>query len=246
MYDTSLPGARAILTESGNITDVTCFELNDSSADSSHIALDHFGERPVSFRSLLKRYTTVNKVTFAADATLRKVFNTTQPIVPLPSPAYGALSNAFPTLLGYLRYAYVGLRGSVRYRVTGFGASGQDLLKTFRVVLDVPGTSTSTSSSISASSTRTTVTGGITMTPHSNPGLEIELPYYSPNLFQWSFSDDPVGDCVSGDMEPTWTRRFNTSISASLATDTFEMMFEIATGEDFNLFRFQGAPYYSI
>jgi hypothetical protein len=241
-----MPTQREILSESGEITDVTCFELNESSADSSNIALDHFGERPLSYRALLKRYVTRTEASFAADATLRKTFTYTTSIVPLIVPTFGTNGNTYPTLLNYLRYAYVGLRGSLRYRIMGHGQTGEELLKTCKISMEPPGVTDSGSSSISAGSADAILSGTITLTPHSNPGLECEIPYYSSNLFSWSFNRSPTADSVVGDMEPGWSRLFTTSIAATGATDTFQLALEVATGEDFSLLRFQGSPYYTI
>jgi hypothetical protein len=246
MINANLPTRRDIYTESENLSmqEVTCYELNESSDDPSVIALDYFGERPLSFRALLKRYTTTDTWSFAADATTRKVFQANRTIYPKLNVEYGDVSSTYPNLLSYLRYAYVGLRGSYRHRLRYYGETGSDLLKFSNVTLDAPSNSSSTSSNISTPK-YTSMNGTVTILPHCNGGIEFELPYYSNNLFLFSFADNLVGVNNSMEMEEIFLRKYTHGLTSTIATSDVTVYNDTAPGEDFCLIRFQGAPFYS-
>jgi hypothetical protein len=238
---------------------VSCVELNPSTADSSMICLQHYGERPVSFRSMLKRYVTTcfastSSVTVALNSI--KVSDSIMPQINIP---FGSapISPVTWDLFSYLRYAYVGFRGSVRKRIMFPGANQPLEHVLVRATLDQEGV-TSNYSPVWTITPTTSIQnllyhkafpdGTISMDLSSNGGFEIELPYYSRNLFSFSFSANEVGpnNVNDSNMDTVWTRNFSVEY-VSNCTSTFQAyMADCCAGEDFAFFHFQGAPPFQI
>lgn len=241
---------RLILTESAiyDPEDIASMDLNSSSADTGDICLYHFGEQPVSFRSLLKRYVTssifdVDPVT--GDSTRFILYS---PIVPPIVGGYGS-TEAPRTLFDYLRYAYLGLRGGVRYRYRMNGNMVDSAVDGAVTSLVSP-SDTNTIPNVTTANGRTSndalLTGSVNHIFNSNGGLEVELPMYTNNLFLFSFADDLVGSNTSGDMEETWVRNFQCHIRLASPQERLFHTLDVASAEDFTLMRFQGSPFYSV
>lgn len=246
----NLPIERKYLTESKYnepIIDsgVTSVCLNSSTASTDRGNDYHFGEQPISFRTLCKRYVTTYSRTHTATATYLSV-NFTQNIIPDINPAYHATMVGTAYLLAYLRYAYVGLRGDVCKRLhiaepDGLGDQARCNVTLGSMASSV--TETSTNSSVISS---TIQRGCVSFVPNTNGGIEVELPWYNQNQFVFSFANDLKGSIGSGEMAATWCMGYAYVVDKSGAiNDTINFQEETATAEDFTLMRFQGAPYYS-
>lgn len=236
-------------------TESAYFVLNESTAGTDTICLEHFGERPISFRSLLKRYVTIEKISSTLDAYTLGVVRVIAPIYPAISLPYGTDSGPTRDLYSYLRYAYLGVRGGMRKRVKIGCSATQDEHAFARVSLN---DQTTSQGAVSVSHgdnyanmdwAKASGRGTVTMDQSSNGGIEVELPFYSANLFAFSFADDLVGSNPGGidNMDTDWTRAFqvNTNYINTLTSDRYICTMANATAEDFQLMRFCGAPYHT-
>lgn len=237
-------------TESGRLSPETptSMVLNPSSATMEHISEDHFGEVPFSFRALLKRFTsglTERYPVTIADNVL--YFDATLPNHGVPYPQYNGVSidSRYADLYGYLRYAYMGIRGGMKRRFYLAGNITSHNLHQVKISLDAPTTVNTTSFSNTASFDNyvNRINGCVNYIPHTNGGVEFEVPFYSNNLYGISFSDDifPPNSIV----EQTNVRNFSviTAINPRTA-GVLQVFFDRATAEDFSFMRFQGAPVY--
>jgi hypothetical protein len=240
---------------------VTCLDLNESTAGTSTICLDYFGERPVSFRSLLKRFVTIE--TLAATPGVLANGTIVYGVAPIMPPIYAPYyttgsSTSSPSLYSYLRYAYLGVRGGVRNRLRLLSSVSDIRHSLTRVSLVQENNSTSTSAIIAANGTTANVVqysvananGSVLFDRDSGAGVEVELPFYSRNLFSFSYATNLVGTNpgVDSNMDGIWTKSYEYSyyLPPSTATDQLFAQVDFATGEDFNFMRFSGAPNYTL
>jgi hypothetical protein len=244
-----LPTMRKVRTESGVMTtdEIKSDSLNDASSVPDDACLYHFGERPLSFRSLLKRYVQTNTYSFVdnASATIRGL-NLTAPIFPNNCLIVGATSvTGSWNLFSYLRYSYVGIRGSVRKRTRFVGTYNVSSTSQERVSLlpaAVPAATTGAASSVTWPNA---LEGTVVFVPASNGGIEFELPYYSNNLFAICFSDDYRGDMNTDEYIPRWPQSYRIVKEVNGAYTNAYYVEDSAAGEDFCLLRYQGAPFYT-
>jgi len=258
---THMPLIRDIVTESGDYHDskydgdVGCYSLVKSSVRKDGMAMHHFGEQPVSFRSLLKRYTTTHLRDAGVSGTTFRTLRFIGNCIPSPYPAYGsgAIVTLAPSLCQYLGYAFLGVRGGVRKRfhARGWtsGASIENQMgstnRTSVTLLERAGTAAGSATWV-ASDVLCDFKATVSFVPHTNGGIEFEVPFYSNNLFAFSFADDFVGTNATGDMEPNWSRQFSidTEVDHREAA-VYTCTLESAAGEDFTYFRYCGAPMYT-
>ncbi len=253
----NLPTERLIYGESldlGVTSDLAneCHDLNDTSGDSRYTSDYHFGEQPVSFRQLLHRYVTTS-VDTVASVVAGDCIVAARPILIAPDPAYGVTSS-IRSLLSYLPYAYIGVRGSMRKRVRASGYDADDLS---RVAVSLgPIASSATDSTVRTTGSAPYVNTGVALTlirgsiqtvPHTNGGVECELPFYTNNLFVYACADDWIGTNGTNDMQEAWTKSYYTVFEVPSAPEAYDtrVIEESAIGEDFNFMRFQGAPFFS-
>jgi hypothetical protein len=239
-----LPSVR-IETESEFDEKYACISLNDSSASMSSINEYHFGEAPLSFRSLIKRYTFELSLSVGAAAGIEKAMRYLTPIYHGPRPSY-TTSNYFPNLIGYLSYAYLGYRGSLRKRIRSItNDTNAHALQGVVVTMLAPTAATSSSLTWILPHATSTLTGSATFIPNTNGGVEVELPFYSNNLFAFAFNDDGIGLNATGDMEEEWSKTVAVEIETHDNTKTVNWVIEdSAAGDDFTFLRFNGAPFY--
>lgn len=231
-------------------TEHTCLELNPSSASTDNIHLTNFGETIFSFRSLLKRY---HQFWEGSLFTTQPYAITRVPIYPnILSPLGGASTSSPQNLASYLRYAYLGMRGSYRYRVRYAMPRNGTEYETITATLRTPRSSGVTTPSLLASTVTgvNTFTGGITFIPSVNPAVELELPFYTANLWVFAQETDFTGTNSLGEFEPVFVRDADIMVPVNLegggSTLKVTGNIESCSGEDFNLHYFLGAPPYSI
>jgi hypothetical protein len=245
-----MPDDRRAVSESKDSSDDNPLEnvmLNKSSADMEHISLHHFGEEIYSFRSALKRFTTVRFASILATSDFG-VINSQRPNIVEPRPAFGEQTSQPVTLFNYLRYAFLGVRGSMRYRYRlclEEGSDDTDTQKAIVVSLDLPtsGAPSNTLSWLTSERARNNMIGSVTFLPHTNGGVEYEVPFYSNNLFAISCADDLIGTNNLGEMETSWTK--NHIIQKEFSDANTKRIFYVhtaAAGEDFTYLRYLGAP----
>lgn len=254
----NLPTSREIYTESGIVTEsgvsgvsssveVTMVDLNLSDASTDTICLEHFGEQPISFRALLKRYVSIAALSY--EPSTNPVFEISGRIIPYNGMLLGTANFSYYDILSYLRQAYLGIRGSIRYRFHVGAAHSLSTYAQARVTLGDP-SDADTPYAVAKLDTPTIalLSGTDTFVPHTNGGIEVDFPCYTNNLFLISFSDDDnLTTNANGIMEDTYYRNFLIQLEApgTAAMDTTPVVVDYATGEDFNLLRFQGAVPYS-
>jgi hypothetical protein len=261
----NMPGFRSEITggealieaESGELfqdnclfsNEITDIDLNPSTASNERICEEHFGEQPLSFRALLKRYVTVYQATVSADATaLPKAISCISPIYPTSQMPFDGGAATGYDLITYLRYAYVGVRGGLRVRPRIPGAGTNHAINATKISLMPPETTSAHSIAIVANATNGSfLEGTVTYMPHVNSGVEAELPFYTNNLFLLSFFETWIPTTPTNSFETSWFRRFKVVFdSAVTSVPATKYTLEYATAEDFSFLRFQGAPLYSL
>lgn len=253
MYHGSLPTSR-VVTQSRVIRDDVLHSvvpLNVSVSTTRDIATYNFGEQPLSFRSLLKRYVTCTALTETALNSNIATYIYTYPAVPAISPAVGSSSVSYSTLFSYLRYAYLGMRGGLRYRWVTAGPTNACPSDIIRVGLSAPATSTTvaqgSSSTLLSAVAFSVITGSVTFVSRTNTGVEFEIPMYTSNRFLFSFADDLVGTNGTDEMCTDFLRNFivrHTLYTSQTGINQYCIL-DVASAEDFSFMRFQGAPYYT-
>lgn len=252
-----LPTNRVVYTNSAKEganpqIDYTCLDLNESAASAYSTADVCFGEQPLSFRALCKRYSTQNSKNSTTSASAHTFVSVNSRIIPSISPSFGTTTTGqdlSPTLLRTLYYAYLGVKGGMRKKLR-FYCVGESLPYQNAAYVQLDGLS-----STNAASTVTYVygnaptflngNGGNVYLPHTNAGIEVELPYYSPNLFQFAFNSTGNSGTDQYEMNANWVRNFTVSFDSSALSASGVFTQEYATAEDFSLMRFNGAPYFS-
>lgn len=245
----SITNSESVSTQQGSISTsmVSVLDLNDSSASAQHICEEHFGEQPISFRALLKRYVTHDSHTLIAGASIN-VIRLTGNIYPDNNLQYAYVSVTYNDLYSYLRYAYVGMRGGVRFRFRNVGATGVTEHMQVKCSLASPSNATTESTAFLGGGVGAVakLAGTASYVANTNGGYEVEFPFYSNNLWVFSFVDGLTGGTSTDNMSDVWFRQyyFDTEYAGSQIGNTSTMS-EFATAEDFSFLRFQGAPFYS-
>jgi hypothetical protein len=221
-------------------------DLNHSSASDAHISELHFGEEPISFRALMKRYTGLNEPIPLSGSLLEPAFAVMAPIFPPPAPAYsGVTYDGTPTIFQQLRYAYLGMRGGMRYRVGMIGPISVGNLGRTKIALGVPTSTEITPSCVTTSATiflNNYLEGAVEFMVATNGGIEFELPFYSNNLWVYAFNSEiaPTGDTNVSDLfSRLW--QMLTPYEASTLVDVAAQI-DFCTGEDFGFLYYNGAP----
>lgn len=244
----SFPLNRTLPTESGEVTQpVTCLPLNPNEIESKYISLRHFGEEPISFRSLLKRYVKSKDFVFVTQNPGIVVEEFKFPNYPDIHVQYGnSVTSSLSGLYSYLRYAYVGVRGSTRFRYVFKNNRGTaDRISTMIANLgDVEFASTTTVAEVPTINIDSN--GGVMFPIQTSPVVDIEVPYLSNNKFSFSFANDLIGANPGAQMVAEWVKRhFIYFEKRGSVNDATEITGFFATGEDFSFMRFNGAPFYN-
>jgi hypothetical protein len=242
-----LPTQR-IFTQSGVSfpDEVSCFDIGENVL-SGYQDKFCFGEQPVSWRSYVKRYFGIT-----TNATVSKTGNSgytfRPPIYPNISPSYGG-SSARPDFLSYIRYAYLGMIGGMRFRFAVQGAvfSSTDPVK---IYLNEPNTTDTTSFTFSSTFSRPVgdMKGTVAFVPNTQGGMEVELPMYTNNFFLPSGSSTTaITKGVSDtNFDNFYTESFQVSFYDSSAAGTQMVpLLEVGTSEDTTLFRWMSSPFYA-
>nr|ULF99932.1 MAG: polyprotein [Marnaviridae sp.] len=241
LVDSNVSDASRYVTESADVSggpDVKI--LNPSTATTAHISEEYFGEVPVSFRALLKRFTTTADIVCAGSPNALTVL--TAPIFPSDSADFTSGGALTPNLFAYLRYAYLGWKGGLRKRLFYYTVVEPGRLAALKVSLAAPGGSDATSFVFSAARENyySKMLGTVSFVPHTNGGFEFELPFYTNNSFAISCNPDCYPDFDTL-FDSNVSRRYIASLLCAY-TGGVSIMEETASGEDFSFMRFQGAP----
>jgi hypothetical protein len=241
----NLPTSRPV-TESGVLSpeEITIIDLNESTATLDYITEEHYGEMPVSFRSLLKRFSRISPSLGVIGAVPPPKTISVNGLRNYPSivPSYDG-SGGDPNLYGYLRYAYIAMRGGTKRRIfiigdATFGESNPTMISNMSPSVSyVPISASLISGSTSFAATPN---GSIVFIPHVNSGIEYEVPLYSNNLFGISFSEDPFPDASI--VENSVSRNHSVRIAVLGSSGNIRIETAFAVGEDFSFMGYQGAP----
>ncbi len=251
--DLEFPTTRDILTQSGEFDNnalsnlpVTCMDLNPSTATNDNICDLHFGEQPLSYRALLKRFNTTHRLSYGSSAGTFRTVLAKFMTLPVPNGDFGAGPSTTTSLFGYLRYAYLGWRGGIVKRIFPYFTTNMDIMSTAKVQLEIA-FANDPSYSIAEQTTpvHTTARGCTVYMTHTNAGVEAEIPFYTDNLYGYSFSSNQKGIVNVGDYNPRWTRRYEVSFDIDGTTSNGYVYEDSAAGEDFAFLLFSGAPYFS-
>lgn len=231
---------------------VECIDINPYSADTASLSLHFFGEEIVSFRQLLKRFEQTDSGNFSITGTFNAV-SLTDVIYPAPNPN---INNSAPhsssrtSLFNYLRYAFLGMRGSMRKRHRCLGIPTDDQCQA-RAYLNGPGPYNYhyelRSDPVGVPSVGNL--GQVMFVPHTNGGIEFELPFFNNNLFVCSGADLPQ---PVDNMFTTLNYRQQYTVQHDFTPDPDDRAINItwntdsAVGEDFQFIRRFGVPPYYI
>lgn len=227
-------------------------DLNNTTATEDNISLFTFGEQPISYRSALRRFSP-----WRNNSTLKLTAAYNGPILryitypwSTPTPSYGsAASDSTPNLFGYLRLAYLGFRGGIKWRFSLAGPVSTTYYQ--NVVVSLEDSSTTVPSSALANFAdyqrlSPSSNGSAVFNATTNGGFEVEWPMYTTNLFLLSFNEDLIPNTSIMDkmMNSQLTFYIPTRPGTPTATDALVVNTSCAAAEDFSLMRFSGAPVY--
>jgi hypothetical protein len=224
----------------------TNFQFFDRAPD-TYAATHTFGERPVSFRTLTKRFATSESLTIGDPGSNTNNLSVVAPIIPLPYAQYGAGASAVTySAISYLRYAFLAVRGTVRKRMHPKFTAHADST-TFRSVvhLSVPAVAAPITSIGWTSALTLRPIGSVSFKQHTNAGIEVELPHYAPTYFAFSSNDDLI-DSGNASINNEWVKTFvfQMEVCANGSADN-TVVIDSAAGEDFTMFCFLGSPSYT-
>lgn len=246
-FDGNTPLERHIPTQAGEVKDgigYSCIDLNVSSANTDRLYDQYFGERVVSFRQMMKRYCIQESTEVGPGLIGDKAVSIVRSILPFQHLKYGDTNSNVNNLITELQYAFLGIRGSVRRRIR-FIVPRESIGIMTAIVVNRRGRSHSTSTGWRTNVLYAYMNGGLLFAPSTNAGVEFEMPYYSPNLLDFAFADDHVGqNNATGDMQTPWVSTYGVTMDLDPSISPLYIE-EICAGEDFNLLRFQGCPFYS-
>ena len=228
-----------------------------------------FGETIRSFRPLLKRYVFHHLSAAANDIQGKVWWKMRFPAFPFyrgkdpVAPVHGEYNYAANTLLNYLAPAYTGWRGNIKWKhhftanQANVGGSAEGFYGDTPIMAtrsNYFGTGTPFSNSVTAlpfdsdpnevarvfaNNMPPTFSGTAVQSMAQNPVLETEIPFYAP----WRFFPTKVTPNANA---ATFFSIRQSTVSlesvAALGTTTPTIYNYVATGEDFNLFFFTGAP----
>lgn len=228
--------------ESQSYDVVPKYDLNESTFSDAHISVEYFGEEPFSFRSLLKRYVTIQK--YANVATTHQDHGNYVgfefPIIyannsPASGPPIWGPSN---DLLSYLRQAYVAMRGSMRQRISMYDVDGGTTPVQTQIRVGLAGISNTESAVMLAPPAQYSDSCGFTtFAPYTNNGVEVEFPFYCPLKFRLAYNAAGADTLV----DQYWFRNYRVYAQMPKAVTNIYAIIDAATGEDFTLMRFQGS-----
>lgn len=227
--------------------EVKCFELNESNSDDTQIARDHFGERPLSLRTCLKRYvsTYTNVASTGAANVVTYVKFANLHIIP-DLHVYGTTTSSYPSLFDYMRPAFLGIRGGIKKRIHIITDGEFDVNCPVKVSLDsrVGTLPSETLTENTSGLPKAVPIGTVTYMPFSNAGIEFELPFYSNNMMAFSFASDLIGTTNTEEINTSWSKTYSVEFFIKGTYTKLYLLEESAAAEDFQMFRFSGAPFY--
>jgi len=219
-------------------------DLNESTANMDGIADLHFGEIPLSFRALCRRFMSPvleEKSNDPAGMWVR-VPNyppAYEPYTPLPT------GTTFSNLLGYLRYSYLGIRGGMKHRLMVSGNIDVGPNSAAFITLDTPTDSRASYATVPFifAPSLMQMSGTVVEVPFTQGAIEWETPMYTNNLFGLSFSDD-MFPATNTNFDPVMLDSSYVSMSWNSDPNDKIVTHSVAIAEDFSLMKFMGGAIY--
>jgi len=222
----------------------TCVVLNPTGCSSDHAFEMHFGERLLSFRSLLKRFVTTDQRSVPVTAiSANQMIGYTGTIMPTLSPSVSSAAT-YTSLLSYLRPAYLGVTGGLRKRLRMTAAQNNPMnCAVIQLLPPFPITSIP-SASISTAPVDSVFTGTVMFAYTTNGGIEFEIPFYTSNLFGAPSLVNIFDPVLLPNFDAYALRNYVAyfDINANATYTLYEMT---AAAEDFSLHRFIAAAPFS-
>lgn len=249
-----------------------CCQILGSSVTDNNISLYHGGESVKSLRVLLKRFSGGQNMTSGATTVTPNVFQqfalANIDYTPYSGDGQGNLVNQFSrSFIDILRPAFVGLRGGVRFKVFAFTDTNAKL--TFTKVRNsyktsVPGPLTLQTGTLGINQQiafgddghlsdnprgiQADPMGSVSFRNDATGGIEIEVPYYTPRLWDIAQSYVPIyhGSITANAIDITMhcTRTSGSSNDTTATQGVRFITWSKAAAEDFTFLRFQGSPIY--
>lgn len=233
----------------------TVHSMNKSSNIPQGLNIFEFGEKPCSWRTLLKRYECLLQASTTASgpsATTTLLLNVIpKPWIGVSDPKTG-FTEYNPNTWGSfqrVRLAYLGLRGSHKYRVmqTPYILNG-DMEPVMIGLLYV--TEADFSEDINLVAALDTVpfvwgVNGMTMfLPKTQGGIEFQLPHYTNNLWAFSANTDPYDTAFVKHIDRKCYKQWYLTLPQHYTSTnrTANIFVYHSIGDDFTFMRFTGAP----
>lgn len=228
-----------------NQHDVSSMSINKPVMEQGQLSADFFGEMPVSFRALLKRFESQYIVgTNLPDSSVANARFTFKfwPDKPAEYDPYSKFSN----LYHYLRKSFLAQRGSLRRRVLLRNDTGTSTTQRSYNVIAVRLTNDSDATAAYGAVASTTydypnyqMDGTVVFIDEVNAGVEFEIPNYTNNLFEFACNDDPWYNISV--MEQHALRNYEVVVGIAGKMSSLSAAESFATGEDFMFMRWLGA-----
>lgn len=226
-----------------NVEDTTVV-INESALSSSGMYDNFYGEAPVSFRALLKRFVSqaaIGAPSYSAAPTRYRFLSE------LYSDHFApGTSITIKTLFGYLRYSFLAMRGSMRKRISLHTSNAlHETPLVVQLFEDSSGQPSPASVTTSANSiTGMQLAGSVMYVPNTNAGVEFEIPFYNNNLFCFaSSSTEFAPNCPMYDASYN-TTTYAVNVTPGTTQSYFSFQESEATGEDFQFAYFIGSTPY--
>jgi hypothetical protein len=214
--------------------------INRTMPSNHDIYLAHFGEKIQSLRVLLKRdqaafFLSLSGGTNTITHPLWPPYNSS--IVPKSIPVAGELG--YRNTFNLMRFCYLGMRGGIRYRVSGNSDQFVGPVYITYKLNQLFGPTTLTQDLAISDLVRPCAAGSIIQNP-LHGGIEYELPYKQNHFFDSAceFKDNDALD--RSVFTPGALLFYNTTAAVG------KQLFCMSIAEDFNFMRFQGACFYII
>ena len=191
-----------------NNVPIEVFDLNESTAKLDHISQECFGETPLSFRSLLKRFFAGDTFVVPASTGSNNSIFVRRTVLPSSNLTYGSSGwSSAPELFTYLRYSYLGCRGGIRKRISIIPSNGMtSQLSLIRSSFASPSVASSLVGYYITAPSANVIEGSIMEMPNTNGAVEIEFPFYTNNLFLVPCTDSYSYQTSTDVMNSFWYR----------------------------------------
>lgn len=210
--------------------------INSTTSSDTAISKFHFGEEPVSLRSILKRYRTLP--TMGKEFTSQNQYALSNPVYP-PIPLVDSYNDISDYFLGHLRYSFLGMKGGSKYRVR-YSVDNINAGVPTVVSLKFPSTDEVVPATASSSiETQLFPIGATSFVTDVQPGVEVEIPFYNTALWVFSQRLNPSPNDTSY-MIPLQVRGWH--VVSDFQSATGKVQIDYAPGEDFMLLHFLHAP----